>query len=120
MRWLRFTWSAVANFLYLFGLQDINQGWAFLQEQVICYLVTCVSGSKFDKVFLALLHRVGKVLHCSVPAFMFDCRILTYLIPHFITTNHWKIEISPNTEITRATVDHIVFFQNSPLQLNMP
>lgn len=61
MRWLRFTWSALANYLYLFGLQDINQGWAFLQEQVICYLVTCVSGSKFDKVFLALLHRVGKV-----------------------------------------------------------
>lgn len=41
-----------------------------------CYM--CVSGSKFDKVFLALLHGVGRAYNvlCQLPPF--DCRTLPY------------------------------------------
>lgn len=79
MRWLRSTWSALAGLLYLFGFQDINQCWAFLQEWVICYLATCVFlGQNLIRCFLALLHGVGRIciVLCQLPRF--DCRTLPY------------------------------------------
>lgn len=78
-----------------------------------CYM--CISGSKFDKVFLALLPGVGKVYITLCQPSCFDCRILIYLILHFITTVHRKFENSPNSEITQVIVNHRAFLQDSPI-----
>lgn len=62
-----------------------------------CYMY--VSGSKFDKVFLALLHGVGRIYIVLCQLF---CSVLTaehYLTLLFLTSDHWKFENFPNSEI---------------------
>lgn len=77
---------------------------AFLQKQGICYLATCVFlGQNLIRCFQHyFMGQVGFTLFCA------RFHVLTaehYLILHFITTDQWKLENFPNSEIAYVIAD---------------
>ena len=74
---------------------------------------TCISGSKFDKVFLALLQSAGKVYITLCQPSCFGCRIPLYLILHFIITVHWKFSQ------LRSTTSNCESYSFLPGQFNL-